>query len=227
MANLGVQCCYCTARATGVCKGFADSPPLRVLAAGDTVYRQGDVSDYVFNLVSGWVDLHRDSPDGRRQVSELLLPGELFGFNSAGARRSQGATAITPATLCVIPAARFDEFRHHNPAFNERFIGMLEREDRIATEAPRMFRQGASRERVARVLWGLAVRIAAPRPVRAGAGLKAPITRRLISDATGLTFIHVDRVIRRLGEQRLVALHDGVMIVENPGQLAALANASS
>jgi CRP/FNR family transcriptional regulator len=224
VANLGVQCDYCGAGSTGSCKAFADNPPLRVLDAGDTIYRQGDVSDFVFNLVSGWVDLHRDSPDGRRQVSELLLPGELFGFNTAGARQPLGATAITPATVCVIPVARFDEFRRHNPAFNERSLGMLERQDRIATEAPRMFRQGASRERVARVLWGLAVRIAAPRPVRAGVGLKAPITRRLISDATGLTFIHVDRIIQRLREQRLVAFHDGVMIVEDPGQLAALAN---
>ncbi len=37
--------------------------------------------------------------------------------------------------------------------------------------------------------------------------------------------IHINRVLRRLCEQRVVDFHDGVMVVEDPARLAALANA--
>ena len=73
-----------------------------------------------------------------------------------------------------------------------------------------MIGQGTSLERVARILWGLATRICAPAAVGPGVGLRAPLTQRLIADATGLTAIHVNRVIRRLREQGIVEFHDGI-----------------
>ena len=97
----------------------------------------------------------------------------------------------------------------------------------MATALFARFGQATSRERVARVLWRLAARISAPDPVPPGARLKMPISHRLIGDATGLTPIHVDRVIRRLREQQIVALHAGAIVVEDPARLLAITNAGS
>jgi CRP/FNR family transcriptional regulator, anaerobic regulatory protein len=232
----GHQCDHCLVRRTGLCNAFADGGGLalrdleaahftvRVFDAGDIIYSQGDSADYLFNVVSGWVDLHQDMPDGRRHISQFLLPGGLFGVKPKGLRYSHGATTITTASICAIPTARVDSLRRLHPAFNERFIWMLEQENHAASEALTMIGQGTSLERVARILWGLATRISSPAAIVAGVGLKAPLTQRLIADATGLTAIHVNRVIRRLREQHLVAFHNGIMIVEDPGRLAALAN---
>ncbi len=231
------QCDHCPVRRTGLCNAFADDGgldladleaahlPVRVFDAGDVIYSQGDATNYVFSVVSGWVDLHQDLADGRRHISQFLLPGATFGVKPEGSRYAQGASAITTTSICAIPTARADDLRRLHPAFNERFIAMLESDNLYATESLTMIGQGTSLERVARILWGLAVRLSAPGAVQAGVGLKAPLTQRLIADATGLTAIHVNRVIRRLREQRLVEFHDGVMVIDDPRRLAILANA--
>ena len=230
------QCAYCVVRQSGLCSVFGDAEldatgleaahlPVRVFNPGDCIYSQGEGSDLVFNLVSGWIGLHQDMSDGRRQISQFLLPGALFGVKPKGARRSHGATAITAASVCAIPTQRLDELRRDHPGLNEQFIWMLQRENHVSQQALTIIGQGASPERVAHILWDLAVRICAPSAVAPGAVLKAPLTQRLIAEATGLTAIHVNRVVRRLREQKVVDFHDGVMTIEDPDRLAALADA--
>jgi CRP/FNR family transcriptional regulator len=230
-------CAYCVVRRTGMCHAYGEGEgldlsrleaahlPVRVYEAGDIIYRQGGVSDHVFNVVSGWVDLHQDMADGRRQISQFLFSGAVFGLKPKGVTFSHGATAITTASICAIPTTRVDELRRHSPAFNEHFIWMLERENHLAVEALTMIGQGASLERVARVLWSLASKLSASTAVWTGAAIRVPITQRLIAEATGLTAIHVNRVVRRLREQHVVDFHDGVMVVEDPRRLAGLADA--
>lgn len=231
------QCLYCPVRRTGLCSAFADSAdldasglemahlPIRVLKAGDCIYRQGETKDLVYNIVSGWVGLSRSLSDGRRHVSQILLPSEMFGLGPKGVPSSHSATALTTASLCAIPITSLDALRRSNPTLNERFIWMLQRDSSTAMNALTMTGQGLSAERVASLFWGLAARLSAPGPVLKGASLKAPLTQRLIADATGLTAIHVNRVIKRLRERRIVNFHDRILTIEDPQQLASMADA--
>jgi len=232
-------CSHCALLTWGLCCAFAEQdgrgrealraarPPIRHLNAGDVIYSQGDAVDSVYSLISGWVDLHQDTVDGRRQISRFLLPGALFGFEPKGASASQGATALTIATVCPLPLSRFDEMRRNNASFNEHFLWMLERENHMATEALTVMCQGSAMERVSYILWELAIRLSGAGTVSTNAPFKIPLTQRAIAEATGLTAIHVNRIIGRLRLQRLVELHDGVMIVRDPDRLAVLALSSN
>ena len=235
-ASMG-SCAYCVVRRIGMCHAYGEGEgldlsrleaahlPVRVYDAGDIIYRQGGVSDHIFNVISGWVDLHQDMADGRRQISQFLFSGAVFGLKPKGVAFSHGATAITTASICAIPTARVDDLRRHSPAFNEHFIWMLERENHLAVEALTILGQGASLERVARILWSLASSLSASTPVPAGTPIRVPLTQRLIAEATGLTAIHVNRVVRRLREQHVVDFHEGVMVILDPRRLAGLADA--
>src|SRR5690606_20601384 len=44
------------------------------------IFLEGDPSDRVFQIVDGAVMLYKLLPDGRRQVVELLGPGDVFGL---------------------------------------------------------------------------------------------------------------------------------------------------
>jgi CRP/FNR family transcriptional regulator len=94
-----------------------------------------------------------------------------------------------------------------------------------SAEALMIIRQGTSLERVARILWSLASKLSASTAVPAGTPIRVPLTQRQIAEATGLTAIHVNRVVSGLREQRVVDFHDGMMVVDDPRKLAALANA--
>src|SRR5271157_4172608 len=139
-------CAYCIVRRVGMCQGYGKGEdldlsrleaahlPVRVYDPGDIIYRQGESSDHVFNVISGWVDLHQDMPDGRRQISQFLFSGAVFGLKPRGVSFSHGATAITATSICAIPTVRLDDLRQHSPAFNEHYIWMLQRENHLAVE---------------------------------------------------------------------------------------------
>jgi hypothetical protein len=59
-------------------------------------------------------------------------------------------------------------------------------------------------------------------PDAAGQAFKIPLTQRHIADATGLTSIHVNRVLRRLREGGVVEFQNGVLAVLDPDRLYAL-----
>ncbi len=229
-------CAYCALRHKGLCLSVEDDDargvaalessrsPMQFYETGDMVYAQGDASEQVFNLISGWVALHRDMADGRRQITRFLLPGALFGVEPPGEELSHTATAVTTATVCPIPSRKFRELRREIPALNEQFILLLERENHSASRTLATLGQGSAKERIGGLLRGLAVEVLGEDAVAAGAVLKMPLTQRHIAEATGLTSIHVNRVLRQLREDRVVDLRDGRLTVVDAGKLQALAD---
>lgn len=201
--------------------------PKRHFARGDSIYDQGDRADFVYNLVSGWVCLHQDMLDGRRQIGKFLVRGALFGLEPRDIPHGQGATALTPVVICSIPTARFEEMRRHNATFNERLLLMLECENHLAVEALTAMGQGTAIERVARILCELAVRLSGHEARCTDIAIEIPLTQRLIADAVGLTAIHVNRILRRLRLKRLVEWQNGVMSVRDLKRLVLLAGVSN
>jgi CRP-like cAMP-binding protein len=199
---------------------------LGVYFPGDSIYRQGDASDTVYNLISGWVGLQHDLADGRRQITRFVLPGDMFGVEPAGADHAQAATVIATASVCAISRASLDRLRREVFDLNERYIWMLERDHHLAVDALTMMAQGSAMERIARLLWELASRIAGRHAVRAGFTAKMPLMQRHVGEATGLTAIHVNRVLRRLREDAVAEFHEGLLMIGNPARLRQLADPS-
>ncbi|MGZ6016793.1 MAG: Crp/Fnr family transcriptional regulator, partial [Phenylobacterium sp.] len=141
--------------------------PVRVHDAGEEIYAQGDPSGRYFHLLTGWVSLHRDTADGRRQITRFLLPGALFGVGPAGEEFSHTATAITKATISPISRAKFDEQRRRSPLLNEQFVAFLERELHHELESMTVLGRGSATERVGALLGELAVAAAGESQVRA------------------------------------------------------------
>ncbi|WP_235487882.1 cyclic nucleotide-binding domain-containing protein, partial [Frankia sp. AvcI1] len=46
---------------------------------GDVLFREGDVGDRVFVVLSGKVKIGRQSADGRENLLSVMGPGDLFG----------------------------------------------------------------------------------------------------------------------------------------------------
>ncbi|QUD88685.1 Crp/Fnr family transcriptional regulator [Phenylobacterium montanum] len=231
------NCVYCAARPLGVCGALGDGEAfrelrdsrraVRILDAGLPIYRQGDPSGDLFNLVTGWVVQYQDLEDGRRQILRFLVPGALFGYEPTGVKgMCHGAEALTNASLCVVPAARMTELRHRHPAFNERFVWMLERDSHLAFDHMMSLGQRDARERVAHLLLELAVRSTGRLPAARGEVFKIPLNQPLIAEATGLTSIHVNRMLRKLREDDILDFHHGRLTVFDPERLVELAGVS-
>ena len=195
--------------------------PLRTYDPNRLIYAQGDPSDHIYMLLSGWVAQYCELADGRRQITRFLLPSALFGSEAPGQNFGHSAIAVTTAVVCPTARSRFDRLRRQNPSLNERFIQLLEEDYRYAIRALGVVAQGTARERVGSLLGGLAA-AAGESPMRAGDRVSMPLTQRLIAEATGLSAVHVNKVLRRLREDRTIDLRHGVLAVLNPIRLQAL-----
>ncbi|MRX50470.1 cyclic nucleotide-binding domain-containing protein [Paracoccus sp. S-4012] len=90
---------------------------VRRIAAGSTIFLQGEPAQAVFILAEGWVKLYRVTPSGNEAVVSVLTRGRSFG--EAVALRELpyplSAEAITDATLVRIDAARLRQKMQENP----------------------------------------------------------------------------------------------------------------
>jgi len=228
-------CSFCPSRNKAACQGIepqdrsglaaleAARSATRVYEAGDIICAQGDPSDYIFNLISGWVETHRDMADGRRQIVAFLQPGAIFGVDLPGEELSQTATAITKTVVCPIKTSKFEELRRSFPAFNEQYVSLLLQENRNLVRTLTRVSQGSAKERIGGLLWSLALNAVGEDVFKLGVVIPMPLTQRHIAEATGLTSIHVNRVLRQLREEQILELRDGKLIAVNAKKLRAIA----
>jgi CRP/FNR family transcriptional regulator, anaerobic regulatory protein len=228
-------CAHCSSRHKGLCDGVEDHDgpgeqalgvaraPARAYAAGEVIYWQGDASEHIFNLISGWVALRREIVDGRRQIIRFLLPGGSFGIELARSGLGHTAVCLTPCRVCPIERSTFDKLRHQGPSLNERLLLMLEYDSRRAMETLAMLGLGRASERVGALMCELAFRVAGGTPLRPGVALRMPLSRTQIAEATGMTAVHVSRVLRHLRETGVFELRGGELTVIDPEKMREFA----
>src|SRR5579872_2496567 len=78
-------------RLIGVAKAFSRD---------EEIYGQGEAADAVYRVVSGAIRQVRVLADGRRQISDFYLPGDIFGLE-LGLERSHSAEAVGDAMVTV------------------------------------------------------------------------------------------------------------------------------
>ncbi|MFK7976256.1 MAG: cyclic nucleotide-binding domain-containing protein [Halioglobus sp.] len=89
------------------------TPGFEVYQSGDTIIRQGDRANYVFNMTAGIAEvLVDDVPVGR------IADGEIFGAMAALTQMDRSATvrAKTVCSVVKVPKDQFSELIKSNPA---------------------------------------------------------------------------------------------------------------
>src|ERR1700676_5730577 len=108
-----VSCFECALRACGLFKPVSQTELAAIndikrehlaLPAGSEIIRAGQDSAQIYTLYSGWAFRFKMLPDGRRQILNLLLPGDLVGLQAAMFDAAQhGIEALTEVQLCLLP----------------------------------------------------------------------------------------------------------------------------
>jgi CRP-like cAMP-binding protein len=98
----------------------------RSFRSGEIIFSQGDPGDALHGVVSGRVRISAGASDGKEIFLNIMEPGDTFGEIALldGGPRTASATAMSPAELVSI---RRDDF-----------LGVLEREPRLALELLRL-----------------------------------------------------------------------------------------
>jgi CRP-like cAMP-binding protein len=166
-------------------------------------------------LLGGFAYRHKIIAGGGRQIFSIHIAGDMVDLqNSIVGRADHNVQALTACSVAFIPREAITKI-----AFDRPEIGMAMWYDTIVDAA--IFREWIAnvgrrdaKARVAHLLCEFALRLEA-----AGVGTqseyKLPMTQEQLADCTGLTTVHVNRTLKALGREGLIArAHRGVTIAD-------------
>jgi CRP-like cAMP-binding protein len=186
---------------------------------GTTLFAEGRPAAPQF-LLSGWACAQRVLRDGRRQIFDFILPGEGFGHGAAVEGHAR-QTVVALTMVETVDAAAFLEAAREAPTepLGRAIRAMAHEED--ARRLEHMVRLGrlTAHEKVAHFVLEMQRRSGAPE----ASSFPLPLTQETISDALGVSVVHLNRVLRQLRAAGVVTLRGGVALVGDPKALAAAA----
>lgn len=177
----------------------------RKRAGGDA----NDAHDTALCIVfDGWLTRTVMLVDGRRQIIDFLLPGDVVSLGPGSCCGAEHRlTNLTPARYALLSSARYRALREQEPALVLRLHdAVLRTEHRLTNQVLRLGRLGAY-ERTAHLLLDLLARL------QRGASLHGPryryhlpVTQEDLADALGLSAVHMNRVLRAMTRDGLVGI---------------------
>lgn len=171
----------------------------RRLAADDDLFRLGEPCGMVFSLIEGWVFRYQLLPDGRRQILDFALPGALLGFSAlSDGTMGHGAQALSNVLVHAIPRKALISACRQHPAIGLRLASTMAREQDLSFALITSLGRRSARERVSQLLLELFVRHRMRWPGHNAEEMHLPLTQEHIGDATGLSGVHVSRVLGEL-----------------------------
>jgi CRP/FNR family transcriptional regulator len=209
----GHPCQGCEVRDKAVC-GVLDCDGLEQfrnlgwtlkLGTGQTLFHEGDPATRVFTVTRGTLKLYKLLPDGRRQVTGFMHPGDFLGM-SMDDEHAFSAEALEDAQLCWFPRNRFDDFVEEHGSMERELYRMAAHELAAAQQQMVLLGRKTATERLASFLLLLPGR-SKQVPGRAANFVSLPMSRSDIADYLGLTKETVSRVFSAFRRDRLIRLH--------------------
>ncbi|MFD1704171.1 Crp/Fnr family transcriptional regulator [Methylopila henanensis] len=195
---------------------------LRLPEGADIILPEQEDAE-LFTVYSGWVFRYKELRDGRRQILNFALPGDLIGLQASLFEKAlHGAVALTDVELCVIPRRKLWQLYEKMPevAYDVTWLGA----QTVALVDENLLSAGRrnAAERIAALVASLYKRMETLGAVR-GNSMAFPLTQQHIADALGLSLVHTNKTLAKLKSSGLFSIADGRLTLDNPRAVGRLA----
>ncbi|MBB3880557.1 Crp/Fnr family transcriptional regulator [Sphingomonas pseudosanguinis] len=172
---------------------------------GEIFQREGEATSGFHLHVQGWVTSSIVLRNGNRLIQKVHLPGDMLGTPSMVLPEAADTlTAVTESITAFVPYERFGRLYESHPRLAALFTIATQMERLALMDALAMTGNAPARERLARLLVDFHARLS-PIGLVTDDGFHLPLTQEIMGDLLGLTAVHVNRTIRGLEEERLLA----------------------
>jgi CRP-like cAMP-binding protein len=182
---------------------------------GAYLIREADIARSCCVLLTGFAYRHKIVGDGGRQIVSIQIAGDFVDLhNSFLGIADHSVQMLTAGEVAMIPVRAMQDIAYSHPAIGRAMLLDTLVDGSIFREWIANVGRRDARSRVAHLLCEFAVRLQA-------AGESAPHTYRLpmtqeqLADATGLTSVHVNRMIQSLRRDQLISTDRRSVTIEN------------
>lgn len=177
---------------------------IRKLEAQSYLLREGDRPERCAVILTGYAIRHKLTGDGSRQILAINIPGDAVDFqNLFLAESDHNVQMLTRGVVAEVPRHVIEELvLNYQEVFRAIMITTLV-EASIFREWAVNIGQRDSRTRIAHLLCEFAYRLGSEHLEHDGI-YELPMTQEQIADATGLTAVHVNRVLQALQREGLI-----------------------
>ena len=195
------------------------------LKKGQTLFREDDPANSLFEIVSGSVKIYKLLPDGREQIVDVATEGWVCGF-SAGRRYDASCEALVPT--CAIAYSR-EALEKGLGDTRIRIEAQVERQICALHGHVMSLGQGSARERVitflARFLPGRSIKhCSSAGAARKNATIHFPLSRGEIGQYLGLSSETISRILTDLRSEGIISKGERTrdITVRDPCELCRL-----
>ncbi|MGE0233178.1 MAG: Crp/Fnr family transcriptional regulator [Flavobacteriaceae bacterium] len=225
-----VPCDECPLRALEIFRPFTDKElafmlefkrgELRV-ESGATVLVEGAHSAHLYTVLSGWGFRYKTLEDGRRQILNYVLPGDLIGLQGPVLGEMQHSVeALQPIVLCVFERDRLNRLFQNHPSLAYDVTWLAAREESMLDDHLLSVGRRTAAERAAYLLSFLHQRMDALG--LGGNPTRIPVTQTHIADTLGLSSVHTNRTLRKLAARGYIRWELGGCTIVKPEALLVL-----
>lgn len=225
-------CAACLGFELNICRAAAEvetvsrARPIGIEQSGHTVparriiCREQDQHDTVQVICSGWAAAIITLSDGSRQIVSFLLPGDMVSTTMLFSSRPFSLVeAITDVRYRTFNRAALKLLVYKQPDLLDKFAKAWVDEKAQANQLIVDLGRRTAEERIARLIMNLVDRLAKRNMVRGEpVEFEFPLRQHHIADATGLTRVHVSKVLTEFRRDGLIKINErSVTIFDFPG----------
>ncbi|MGE0045081.1 MAG: Crp/Fnr family transcriptional regulator [Hyphomonadaceae bacterium] len=193
--------------------------------AGREIISAGDAEPAIYTLFAGWAFRAKALPDGRRQILNFLLPGDLIGFQANMFEASpHSVEALTDVELCQLDRGKVWDLYRNFPEVAFDVTWLTAHEEMLVDENLLGVGQRTAQEKIAALIMQLCKRADSVGLTNSGGTLEFPLTQQHIADALGLSLVHTNKSMRKLEKMGLYEIRGRSLKMTNGHALKNLAH---
>jgi CRP-like cAMP-binding protein len=190
---------------------------------GENILSAGEKVDEIHLVMDGLATRSKVTHDGHRQLIAFLVPGDLCDVEGFVLEAmDHDIVALTDTTCARIPAAEMERLLTESSKLTRALWWSTMTDSAILREWVVSHGARDARSRLAHILCELLIRY---RVVGLGKdnSVPFPMTQEELSDATGMTSVHLNRVLKELRTEGLVELKSRVLKILDFARLSEIA----
>lgn len=189
---------------------------IRKVPARKIMLEQGDWS-YLF--LSGLACRYQMLEDGTRQITDFIVPGDLC--NGYAVLPDSSIVSLSQCSVAYVPRERLAQVMERHPRLSRAFWRLAVAEATVLRAWTANIGGRPADKRVAHLLCELCLRLCALDD--GGNSCALPLSQVDLADATALSPVHINRVLGRLRDRKLVGLQRRSITVKDVRRLMAFA----